>query len=1069
MLLDMRDYLRQYAEAQTQYMLMTILGMSYCAIAKDPYTATIALWLMAPTFGLSAVERVVTLAVDEFALKDDYGFKAEDPLTSYIEPGAPGISALINRPFNENMPMVRLLGGKGGMTFSDPNKGFRNFLNIFIPEGVSTSVMNMVEQFDGDGSASAIYTNMVTGLALGVLGGIALQDVGTTLVPEWSSLADSTIAFNDPNADVRKYTYDAAMNANTKSVSEKVLRNLAEITGVVSGIIAADVALSAFPVLQIAAKSAIAVAGATLFGFDLAETGVSDLMDSHENAKARRMLDTLYSAKFSYSKVDGGNESGDVRLMEDFLYEKPFVNLGLFVSDSTLRAVEPGCYYEANKADKQQLCEIGLFGAGGKVAASNGMKNYSEFRKGDLKFKSGSDWSKMGVKIDRWEKVDGLNPDGSDNPKGVPIRHVERYEVPAITVEDYIEKYSFVVDDLMPHRLRQITMNFNFQTEVKWECDVKIDPKLDTACAVYADKNDGNGLQQIGKVPHPVDKNGDFTFIPANLPDSAFKNLSYFQKDNQNVVTISTVNKIGLTNTEENIKLVEKVLKALAYLFDTDDVKVDTSNFNPSRICKLYGTRAQKGADTAERPHRMSRIIGDVRPVLQTDRVYLEKIADMLPQVEQPQAYNNYSPATFDIESWMDEHGIRYTKKEWKDATRYVLDECPFNHDHHAPDSMILKQPSGAIGFRCLHNSCSGKTWRDVRIMYEPGAYDYAEKDAADSARINAGWKEHNKNRNDLHYEVVEVETDDNPIFENAVMIYAKPEEKNEFIETGITEIDNNIGGLEKTKVTVVSGLRAAAKSTLLSQIMLNAINAGETVLCYSGELTDRNFLSWMLRQAAGAEIEAFNTRHGANYIAPETKEKIVKWMGERFWLYNNDYGNDFDKIKQRLERGIREKKADLCVIDNLAILYLAAGNYDKYEAQTNFVKDLLSIAKRANCHIIFVAHPRKAEGFLRLDDIAGSGNLANLVDNALIVHRVNNDFKRLTAQMFKWKESNPIDEPTNVVGIHKARESGAQDVFVPLWYEDKTKRLKNYPGESFAYSWNADGFRPVEDDEVEF
>ncbi len=550
MLLDMRDYLRQYAEAQTQYMLMTILGMSYCAIAKDPYTATIALWLMAPTFGLSAVERVVTLAVDEFALKDDYGFKAEDPLTSYIEPGAPGISALINRPFNENMPMVRLLGGKGGMTFSDPNKGFRNFLNIFIPEGVSTSVMNMVEQFDGDGSASAIYTNMVTGLALGVLGGIALQDVGTTLVPEWSSLADSTIAFNDPNADVRKYTYDAAMNANTKSVSEKVLRNLAEITGVVSGIIAADVALSAFPVLQIAAKSAIAVAGATLFGFDLAETGVSDLMDSHENAKARRMLDTLYSAKFSYSKVDGGNESGDVRLMEDFLYEKPFVNLGLFVSDSTLRAVEPGCYYEANKADKQQLCEIGLFGAGGKVAASNGMKNYSEFRKGDLKFKSGSDWSKMGVKIDRWEKVDGLNPDGSDNPKGVPIRHVERYEVPAITVEDYIEKYSFVVDDLMPHRLRQITMNFNFQTEVKWECDVKIDPKLDTACAVYADKNDGNGLQQIGKVPHPVDKNGDFTFIPANLPDSAFKNLSYFQKDNQNVVTISTVNKIGLTNTQ---------------------------------------------------------------------------------------------------------------------------------------------------------------------------------------------------------------------------------------------------------------------------------------------------------------------------------------------------------------------------------------------------------------------------------------------------------------------------------------------------------------------------------------
>ena len=572
MLLDMRDYGRQYAEAQTQYMLMSILGMSYCAIAKEPYTATIALWLMAPTFGLSAVERVVTLAVDKFKLQEDYGFKAEDALTSYIEPGAPGISALINRPFNENMPMVRLLGGKGGLTFSDPNKGFRNFLNIFIPEGVSTSVMNMVEQFDGDGSASAIYTNMVTGLTLGVLGGIALQDVGTTLVPEWSSLADSTIAFNAPNAEVRKFTYDAAMNANSRSAAKKAARNVAEITGVVSGIMVADKTLSSFPVIQVATKIAIALGGAVLFGFDLAETGVFDLIDSHENAKTRRMLDTLYSAEFSYNKVLGGNVSGKIRLMEDFLYERPFVNLGLFVSDSTLRVVDAGCYYEADKANKQQLCEIGLFGADGKVAASNGKKNYSEFRKGDLKFKSESDWSKMGVKVDRWERVDGLKPDGSDNPKGVPIRHVERYEVPAITVEDWIEKYSFVVDDLMPHRLRQIRLNFNFQEEIAWECDITKPDTSSNACTVYKRSGGGNWINPIviadsamqvngdgdsvkveisrttiDKVPHPVKKNGLFDFEPRKY---GYFNLLAIQKDNQNTVTISTVNKIGLSNTQ---------------------------------------------------------------------------------------------------------------------------------------------------------------------------------------------------------------------------------------------------------------------------------------------------------------------------------------------------------------------------------------------------------------------------------------------------------------------------------------------------------------------------------------
>ena len=270
------------------------------------------------------------------------------------------------------------------------------------------------------------------------------------------------------------------------------------------------------PWVAMAAKTAIVLTGAAVYALDLADivgVGVNDIQSSHENAKTRRMLDTLYSADFSYTKVNGGNESGQIRLMEDFLYEKPFVNLGLFVSDSTLRAVEPGCYYETDKADKQQLCEIGLFGAGGKVAASNGKKNYSEFRKGDLKFKSESDWSKMGVKVDRWERVDGLTPNGELAKNSVPVRHVERYEAPAITVDDWIEKYSFVVDDLMPHRLRQIRMNFNYQEEIVWECDVTKDYSASDNCTVYK-RTSGGEWTELRKEKHPVRKDGVFDFKP---------------------------------------------------------------------------------------------------------------------------------------------------------------------------------------------------------------------------------------------------------------------------------------------------------------------------------------------------------------------------------------------------------------------------------------------------------------------------------------------------------------------------------------------------------------------------
>jgi hypothetical protein len=51
---------------------------------------------------------------------------------------------------------------------------------------------------------------------------------------------------------------------------------------------------------------------------------------------------------------------------------------------------------------------------------------------------------------------------------------------------------------------------------------------------------------------------------------------------------------------------VQRVLQALAHQFNTDAVKIDTSVYNPARICKLYGTLSRKGDHTPERPHRRS-------------------------------------------------------------------------------------------------------------------------------------------------------------------------------------------------------------------------------------------------------------------------------------------------------------------------------------------------------------------------------------------------------------------------------------------------------------------------------
>ncbi len=66
---------------------------------------------------------------------------------------------------------------------------------------------------------------------------------------------------------------------------------------------------------------------------------------------------------------------------------------------------------------------------------------------------------------------------------------------------------------------------------------------------------------------------------------------------------------IDLPNTQESRDLVKGVLESLAFRFDDEQVKLDTSVHNPARIWKLYGTTARKGDSVQNRPHRCSKIL----------------------------------------------------------------------------------------------------------------------------------------------------------------------------------------------------------------------------------------------------------------------------------------------------------------------------------------------------------------------------------------------------------------------------------------------------------------------------
>ncbi len=181
--------------------------------------------------------------------------------------------------------------------------------------------------------------------------------------------------------------------------------------------------------------------------------------------------------------------------------------------------------------------------------------------------------------------------------------------------------------------------------------------------------------------------------------------------------------KIDLPNTEESTELVKNCLNALAYLVNRDKIHVDESVFNAARIWKLYGTKACKGENLSERPHRIAKILSIPEEIKAVTKEQLIEVANLAPVPED----ELNGTVKFDIIRWMKKYvlSVKNTISE-NNRTTYVLDSCPFDPSHK--DASITQMNNGALAFNCFHNSCKDRHWRQLRLKFEPDAYSKEKK-----------------------------------------------------------------------------------------------------------------------------------------------------------------------------------------------------------------------------------------------------------------------------------------------------------------------------------------------------
>lgn len=509
-----------------------------------------------------------------------------------------------------------------------------------------------------------------------------------------------------------------------------------------------------------------------------------------------------------------------------------------------------------------------------------------------------------------------------------------------------------------------------------------------------------------------------------------------------------------MPNDDEHNELIKKFLQSLSNIFGCDDVEVDEKVFNPARIDKLIGTWAKKGADSKERPWRISKILKVPSDLTPNDDECFKKIAELLPK-EEPKPHRqrmiyqgNNQP--FDLPTWLTQHGIVYREKKSGDATLYELEWCPWVDTHSDMkkwDSALFVDRQGKITFNCTHSHCKGKTWQDVRLKYEPNAYDRPvyQQQLSYTPRQYAPKKTY-----EIKDEIPEL---------GKKWLTMKSIEKLDLtqlkgVKTGYTELDRNIVQLNYGEVTLLSGGNASGKSSWLNSLLLNIANQGVPNALWSGELPERILKTWIQMAAAGKNnLRQSQYGSGKYYVPSNIGAKIDDWMEPLFYIYNSEYGNTWEQIfhdmTELLKVGVK-----VFTLDNLFSLDIDLLDGDRNNKQKELILQIKKFAKVNDVHIILVAHPRKTMAFLRKNDISGTSDLTNAVDNVFIMHRVNNDFFRAGAEFFGEATINMYRGFGNVLEVAKNRMYGIVDLMVGMQYEIESRRFKNTTEENVQYGW---------------
>ncbi len=266
-------------------------------------------------------------------------------------------------------------------------------------------------------------------------------------------------------------------------------------------------------------------------------------------------------------------------------------------------------------------------------------------------------------------------------------------------------------------------------------------------------------------------------------------------------------------------------------------------------------------------------------------------------------------------------------------------------------------------------------------------------------------------------------------------------------VMSGYGELDELLGGIQRSDLLILGARPAVGKSTLALNICLNAAKNGSRAGIFSLEMSSEQLARRIL--SSEAEIDSHHLRLGA--FGPNAAQRIIDAIGQLsdlpVYIDDTPY-QSMVEMRSKARRLSLEQGLDLLVVDYLQLVQGQGRGYagNRVQEISEISRSLKAMARDLNIALVACSQlsrlvENRPSHRPLLSDLRDSGSIEQDADVVMFIHR-----EDLYTTEEEWEQQRPGQPyPRNIADIIVAKHRNGPTGNIQLEFRDNLVRFDSF------------------------